>query len=685
MMNKHSFLGKILFSVFAISVISLGISEGVDAKKIKKTSSKRSGSAKSAAKKSGSKRSASSRSSKRSASSRSSKRSASSARRAASANSRRAAGNARRAAALAAGGAAAGAVGSSLITKEADPNACPVGKVISFNVAEDKYYSAKNKICNVPANAHEEAWSAKSGLKKLTWIDDADAYYFVCDEGFMEKNKTCVDAYTVCPIGVPVEKNENNEYINPNTDESCQAPATAAVKKVTGKEAEEWGIDVGYLFSCKENYYAEEVKGTEGYLASCVKCPDDKKSLANSIGEKSCKEAKFFCEAGTAFDETAQSCQSCKEGEFSPGAGEACKSCLGTGVATCDIKTGAVKTCKVPYELQDGACVNVCKAGTALIGDQCKACDAGTYALDAAIECLPCSESTTCDAKTGKATSCKAGSKLVDGTCVICDANTYSKGGTATTCTPCQDRYISDAGSSECKKSPELIADEKQRAEEEKRLKELREKYLHPKTTINNTWSSGSGSFNLGVGCYRAVALGAGGGATGSYSWIWLYYGQSGGNGGKAEVYFCVNSGTATVSYGVGSGGSYACYGNRAGNGGSTWFRVNGDLDGRFSGIYSGQTIYAYGGTGGYNYYYNGSSRASNGSISGIDSGYGLRYLPTQYYYSKTGFGTTNNTLTYGQVGGGAAGGVHANYYCGNNGANGQFTITTITPRIAMY
>ena len=670
-MFKSKFFGKSLLAVFLVALFCVEVSGVADAKK---TNKKRANSTSAAKKKTSTKKSSSS-NSKRAASN--SKRAASNSKRAASANARRASStNARRAANVrrVASSAAAGTVGIGSVVKD-DPDACPVGKVISFNVEEDKYYSAKNKACNAPANAHEEAWTASSGLKKLTWIDEADAYYFVCDDGFMEKNKACVDAYVVCPIGVPVEKNETG-YINPNTEEVCTAPETSSVKKVTGTEAEEWGIDVGYTFSCKENYYAEEVKGTEGYLAKCTKCPSDKKSLAGSIGEESCKEAKFFCEEGSAFDETSQSCQACKEGEFSTGYGEECKTCKEEGVATCDVKTGKALTCNSPYELKDGKCTNVCKAGTALIGSECKACDAGTYSLDAATECMPCVGAATCDATTGKATSCKAGSKLEDGVCNVCPANTYSAGGTATSCTSCPDGYESASGAKECSMGAALVQLEKER-----------KKYQNPTKTVNNTWTAGSGNLKIGVGCYQASALGAGGGATGSPIWIWKYFGQAGGNGGRADAWFCVNSGEATVTYSVGNGGSNACHGARAGNGGTTWFRVEGDLDTRFSGINSGSTVYAYGGTGGYSYSYNGTSKASNGSTSGLMlSILGLgRYLPNEYSYSKTGFGSSNNSLAKSQVGAGAAGGVHSSYYCGNSGSNGSFSIKTIKPAIPMY
>lgn len=164
---------------------------------------------------------------------------------------------------------------------------CPVGKVLKPE--EDSYYFAKDKTCNAPENAHEEFWTPDSKLKKLSWIDESEAVYFSCDDGYIENKGKCVDGYTVCPLDVAITK-KGNSFLNPNTDESCSMPVGAFAKHATNEEAEEYGLtdSSAYVLQCKENYYSTTLDGMDGYVAKCEKCPEGTTSPAGSTSKNAC-------------------------------------------------------------------------------------------------------------------------------------------------------------------------------------------------------------------------------------------------------------------------------------------------------------------------------------------------------------------------------------------------------------
>lgn len=240
-----------------------------------------------AAKKKSSKRASSTRkSSKRSASSKKGLRSVSLKRAAATSNATRtSSANTRRASAVSSKGTSG--IAQTTTSEKKNGTLCPVGKVLKLE--EDSYYFAKNKTCNAPENAHEEFWTPDSKLKKLSWIDESEAVYFSCDDGYIENKGKCVDGYTVCPLDVAITK-KGNSFLNPNTDESCSMPVGAFAKHATNEEAEEYGLtdSSAYVLQCKENYYSTTLDGMDGYVAKCEKCPEGTTSPAGSTSKNAC-------------------------------------------------------------------------------------------------------------------------------------------------------------------------------------------------------------------------------------------------------------------------------------------------------------------------------------------------------------------------------------------------------------
>ena len=181
------------------------------------------------------------------------------------------------------------------------------------------------------------------------------------------------------------------------------------------------------------------------------------------------------------------------------------------------------------------------------------------------------------------------------------------------------------------------------------------------------------------------LAAGAGGGSR--------YYRQNGGNGAKATVFFCVASGETTVSYDIGAGGS-ATGDQCAGAGSATTFIITGNLDKKFSGIYSGTEVTVGGGTGGC--YYDNQDGGHKGTVSGLAECSLARHLPTQYYYSKSGYGLDAGDTEFGSKCNGALSGIcegcekngassniQTNYYTAP-GKNGYIQIDTIIPQVAL-
>ncbi|MBR1544713.1 MAG: hypothetical protein IJ638_02090 [Alphaproteobacteria bacterium] len=359
MLTKKS-IGKILLSAFVISSLVIAGDNMAEAKKKKSSSStkssKRSGSSKSAkkstssSKKSGSKRSASSKSSKRSASSKSS-------------NARRAASNARRAASIKKNSSVASQT-SSTSSKETSTSStpvgkpCPIGRVLQLNSEDNLYYYAKKKTCDAPENAHEETWTSSSGLSKLGWIDQSEAVYFACDEGYTKKGNACIDAYGICPLNVALEKSGKN-YINPNTDESCSIPAGATVEKLTSEEAQNAGFDSAYKFFCPENHYSSDL--IEGYVAQCTPCKEGYLAPAGSTSKDACVAESTQC---------------------------------GDGTETCEDEVSTA--CKAGYILSNGEC-KICEKNTWSAGGtatECTACKTGYLAPEGSASADACVIST---------------------------------------------------------------------------------------------------------------------------------------------------------------------------------------------------------------------------------------------------------------------------------------------------
>ena len=313
-------------------------------------------------------------------------------------------------------------------SKTGKVNWCPVGKVLSRKAngtnsdgAETYvYYYQKNKSCTPQEDDLVEAllWekakvsSYASDMSVLpSWIKANDAYYFKCKTGYVpaEVNniKICVGVSEICPLNAIVERNSNKEFVHPNTQETCIAPAYSTSRNVTGDEnTRSWDVadDDAFIFECLENGYAEPLASNPSISIECKQCASGLYSAAGSKGVASCKlpcptnqifvlengEAKCSpCDSVAKYDYETKTC-SCPSGyeDTSNGKGLKCKKL--TTASDCDTNatfkadtrecvcnanysgSGFICTlnCATNAELVNGSCV--CKSG--FTGDGVNSC-----------------------------------------------------------------------------------------------------------------------------------------------------------------------------------------------------------------------------------------------------------------------------------------------------------------------
>ncbi|MBP3615950.1 MAG: hypothetical protein J6J27_03485 [Alphaproteobacteria bacterium] len=388
---------------------------------------------------------------------------------------------------------------------------CPVGRVIAFKADEDQYYYARKKTCSIPDNAEEQPWDSSSSLKKASWIDAGEAVVFQCEDGYIEKKNACVDGYEICPLNEPLEKADKSSYLNPNTDDACSVPTNATPKKASQEIMEDYGLDSGsaYILGCKEGYYSAQLKGmSDNYIAQCNKCPDGTTSPYGSTSESACVSdgsvvstsksestgiasvsvpapapapapvpapapASVTCRPGTykansttctpcpagkySSSTDATSCSACPTGQWAVAGSKSCTSCLTTGVATCDSKTGKVLSCQTGYNLLNGACSKPavtaasCVAGQYFNGTSCVSCAAGKYSSAGASSCSACSAGTYSVAGSSTCSACSAGTYSAAGasSCSACSAGTYSVAGSSS-CLTCPTGTWSSSNAGSC-------------------------------------------------------------------------------------------------------------------------------------------------------------------------------------------------------------------------------------------
>lgn len=328
-------------------------------------------------------------------------------------------------------------------------NWCPVGKVLSRKASGTNsdgaetyaYYYQKNKSCTPQEDDLVEAllWekskvsSYASDMTVLpSWIKANDAYYFKCKTGYVpaEVNniKICVGVSEICPLNAIVERNLNKEFIHPNTQETCIAPAYSTSRNVTGDEnTRSWDIadDDAFMFECLENGYAEPLASNPSISIECKQCATGLYSAAGSKGVASCKlpcpENQIFvlengepkctpCDPVANYNSGTKAC-SCPSGyeDTSNGKGLKCKKlttasdCDANATFKADTKecvcnanysgSGFICTlnCATNAELVNGSCV--CKSG--FTGDGVNSCTQVTT-----LSASDCDENATYIAKT---------------------------------------------------------------------------------------------------------------------------------------------------------------------------------------------------------------------------------------------------------------------------------------------
>ncbi len=168
------------------------------------------------------------------------------------------------------------------------------------------------------------------------------------------------------------------------------------------------------------------------------------------------------CAAGTynRLQDNARSCSPCPAGNYR----DHPTSCTPCPAGTWDHDGDSASPCQdwqkcapgeraTPGSTTSNATCTPCAAGTRGVGDNCVACEAGTYSSAGARECTPCAAGTYAAAGASSCTPCAAGTHSERHACVACFAGTYSSAGAAE-CTMCAAGTFAAVGSSTCTACP---------------------------------------------------------------------------------------------------------------------------------------------------------------------------------------------------------------------------------------
>lgn len=374
--------------------------------------------------------------------------------------------------------------------------ACPIGKVVRLNSEDELYYSTKTKTCSEPENTVSMNWeeSVKSSYAKPSWIDETEAVYFVCDDGYIQQGKgakaVCVDVDKSCPLNTVVKK-QGTTYISLETEETCNLSSNTILSKATSDEIEEAGADEEsaknlYYTQCKKNYYSASASGSDDVHVVCKACPSGTEAPAGSLEESACLKPcenglvrdkkgtcttyngatvkvgdKYVCKAGYYGDGIGtDGCKICPEGSYCPQGSEEPLACQGN---TYSASEGAEECTTCPTELNandahtacscsDGmvfnpssnSCVSTtCSVGYLFKTNKCEACPAGTRYV----------AKGTKEYKSLKALFRHNATIVSEAYCKKCSAGYYSPAG-ATNCTPCPVNTYSSSGASSCTTCP---------------------------------------------------------------------------------------------------------------------------------------------------------------------------------------------------------------------------------------
>ena len=216
---------------------------------------------------------------------------------------------------------------------------------------------------------------------------------------------------------------------------------------------------------CKKGYYR-----SESLLFSCVKC--------NSITGGTCSACQnspygVFCTEWTCnsgYYKTNKDYGYCKPCSSIAVSNGTCKACASNRRAC----TSA--TCSAGYAWNGSVCARLnCAAGQYVSGNSCAACPSGQWSKGGtATSCSPCSsigitngKCTACSASGGctavscnggyKANgascvqvTCSAGQYVSGNSCAACPSGQWSKGGTATSCSPCSSLSVANGTCTAC-------------------------------------------------------------------------------------------------------------------------------------------------------------------------------------------------------------------------------------------
>jgi len=168
------------------------------------------------------------------------------------------------------------------------------------------------------------------------------------------------------------------------------------------------------------------------------------------------------------------------------------------------------------------------------------------------------------------------------------------------------------------------------------------------------SYSSGSGTWNLGRGCYAITMNGAGGGGGDSCVTLNGGWGNKGGYGAKGTMNICIKSGSLNVSYSVGSAGKGRGSKTDGTSGGDTYITLSSSGAIIEKGATLGATYKAKGGAGG--------RACINKNVSAT---------------REDGAGCEGGSEISCTAGGGAGGGDVHMLTAGDDGDNGSISIST--------
>mgnify|MGYP002521485385 FL=1 len=336
---------------------------------------------------------------------------------------------------------------------------CFTGMVFSKGYNSYACSSCSGSTCT----ASVQIYSTASACKKHSLTQNA---CLQCLDSFTLRNGNCKCGTNLSPM-TPGEKYIDST-ITPVQCRSCSAyfPITGGqcskcVVRLTGGswKCYAWTCNSGYYKTDKDNGYCKPCSSISVSNGTCTACASNRRTCTSATCSAGyawngsvC--ARLNCAAGQYV--SGNSCAACPSGQWSKGGtATSCSPCSSIGITNgkctaCSASGGCTAvSCNGGYKANGASCVQVtCSAGQYVSGNSCAACPSGQWSKGGtATSCSPCSSLSvangTCTACTAAGAcseiSCNDGYVFKAGACVVkkCVSGTYEDA--SGSCRPCSD------------------------------------------------------------------------------------------------------------------------------------------------------------------------------------------------------------------------------------------------------